>query len=483
LPERGPENTHTDGTTPPPALRLVSAEADGRVQFHPHLTVLVGPEGHRVAELIADGTDLLVAPDDGEPVAVDELPDEFAGGPVVISADGLQDLLSATTRLALTQLTEQNQEMQRDLTRLRREQDERASDVIQVSTRLDQARRRGRAATRQEDGEAATLAEELLTIEEQLLHRRSRDVIQRELAKWERVVEEAQGRLTDQRDHASHVEPSDLAEAGRLRSEWRYAEQVHRQERRRRTRREMDEHRARYERFLAQFGATCYEDLTVVGTGFGNTDFDLAIREAATVVSMAEQHCIALREELTAFDGELERRRATAMTRASELLGRSPGNDPIAELRALPVATRTLLLDGDGSGDDITALTSARDIAVDEHDRLSMELQSLEGEAARINRVAADLVHADRTQVDRLNPSAIESLLDHALELDEHELVTPAVLDGALDSIASRSRRRALATVAGHSRHRQIVLVTNREDIATWAEALPADAAEVLRYS
>jgi len=163
-------------------------------------------------------------------------------------------------------------------------------------------------------------------------------------------------------------------------------------------------------------------------------------------------------------------------------LGRPPGNDPIAELRALPVATRTLLLDGDGSGDDITALTSARDIAVDEHDRLSMELQSLEGEAARINRVAADLVHADRTQVDRLNPSAIESLLDHALELDEHELVTPAVLDGALDSIASRSRRRALATVAGHSRHRQIVLVTNREDIATWAEALPADAAEVLRY-
>src|SRR5205085_2172043 len=48
----------------------------------------------------------------------------------------------------------------------------------------------------------------------------------------------------------------------------------------------------------ADFGASSYEDLSMVGTGFGDTTFDVAIREAATVVSMAEQRCHKLRMEL-----------------------------------------------------------------------------------------------------------------------------------------------------------------------------------------
>ncbi len=38
----------------------------------------------------------------------------------------------------------------------------------------------------------------------------------------------------------------------------------------------------------------------MVGTGFGDTTYDVAIREAATVVSMAEQRCHKLRMELEA---------------------------------------------------------------------------------------------------------------------------------------------------------------------------------------
>ncbi|MGQ0824312.1 MAG: hypothetical protein ACT4OX_04635 [Actinomycetota bacterium] len=425
-------------------LRLVTADLGptaAPVAFHSRLTVLVGATGRGSARCIADGSRVTIARQDDAPVAIEDSP--AGGGPAVVRAHGLQELLTATTRLASEQLATHAREVQRSIARARRDEAARAEPRL-VGT----------------DGEADTLAEELLAIEEQLLHRRSRDVVRRELRKWERVVEEARVRLADQREYAAPLAPSDLAEAGRLRSEWRYAEQVHRQLRRRRTRREMDGQRSRYEEFLTQFGATCYEDLTVVGTGFGNTEADLAIREAATVLSMAEQQSVALREELAAFDNDLGARRAAALARAGKLLGRAPGFDAIAELRALPTP-RTAV------------------VAIAERDRF-VELQRLEREAVRLERAAEVLARPDRTQLDRLGPAAIESLLDHALALGDDDLVTPALLDCALDGISARARRRALTTVVAHSEQRQIVLVTERDDIVTWASILPADAAAVI---
>ncbi len=121
-----------------------------------------------------------------------------------------------------------------------------------------------------------------------------------ELERWERVLGEARLRLVRAHDAAPRVDPVDLAEAARLRNEWRYAVHADAWERRRRSRREQHAKRERFDDFLAHFGAASYEDLSTVGTGFGDTPSDLAIREAATVVSMAEQRCHKLRMEMEA---------------------------------------------------------------------------------------------------------------------------------------------------------------------------------------
>ncbi len=119
-----------------------------------------------------------------------------------------------------------------------------------------------------------------------------------ELARWERVLGEARERLAQAHEAAPRVDPVDLAEASRLRNEWRYSVHVDAWERRRRTRRDAQAKRGRYDDFLEEFGASSYEDLSMVGTGFGDTRYDVAIREAATVVSMAEQRCHKLTIEL-----------------------------------------------------------------------------------------------------------------------------------------------------------------------------------------
>src|SRR5207253_3244294 len=68
--------------------------------------------------------------------------------------------------------------------------------------------------------------------------RRTAKQIADELARWERVLGEAKVRLVRAHDAAPHVDPADLAEASRLRNEWRYSVHVDAWERRRRTRRE-----------------------------------------------------------------------------------------------------------------------------------------------------------------------------------------------------------------------------------------------------
>jgi hypothetical protein len=139
-------------------------------------------------------------------------------------------------------------------------------------------------------------------------HLRTAEQIEHELGRWNRVLAEARVRLTRAHEAAPRVDPVDLAEASRLRNEWRYSVHVDAWERRRRSRREANSRRARFDDFLAHFGASSFEDLSMVGTGFGDTRYDVAIREAATVVSMAEQRCHKLQMELE------EARRNEALT-------------------------------------------------------------------------------------------------------------------------------------------------------------------------
>lgn len=134
-----------------------------------------------------------------------------------------------------------------------------------------------------------------------------------ELARWEKVLREAQSRLAKAHEAARRVDPVDLAEASRLRNEWRYAEHVDAFEHRRRSRRDAESRREIFEGFLSHFGAGSFEDLSMVGTGFGDTPGDVAIREAATVVSMAEQRCHKLRIELD------EARRAESNTMSERI--------------------------------------------------------------------------------------------------------------------------------------------------------------------
>jgi hypothetical protein len=109
----------------------------------------------------------------------------------------------------------------------------------------------------------------------------------KELDRWERIRLEAENQLVRAHDRAQRVDPLDVAEAARLRKEWRRADQLNRRAR-----------RHEYERFLARFGVRSCEDLSVVGTGFGDTSGDVAIREAATFVSIAGQRLARLRSAL-----------------------------------------------------------------------------------------------------------------------------------------------------------------------------------------
>ncbi|HEX5095790.1 MAG TPA: hypothetical protein VFX21_07255, partial [Acidimicrobiia bacterium] len=311
--------------------------------------------------------------------------------------------------------------------------------------------------------EALALADELAALDAEISARRPRATVGRELAKWERVTGEARTRLVECHEQAARVQPADLAEALRLRNEWRYAEQVHRQMRRRRTRRDVDELKQHYERFLGRFGAATYEDLAVVGTGFGNTDADLAIREAATVVSMAEQHCIDLRAELETSDpAALARRRQDALARASVLLGSEADADVVTKLRRLqPVAA------GAVTASDTDRAT---DRAVDELDRLAIEVRALEVEQARLERSRRDLVA--RAPIDL--PGVLQALLDADDERSASTMLPPLVVDHVFAGFVPTARRRVFDALVAHSRVRQVILVDDDPELVTWAAACDA---------
>jgi hypothetical protein len=243
---------------------------------------------------------------------------------------------------------------------------------------------------------------------EALARRKSRaQQLADELSRWDSVLAEAQFRLARAHEAANRVDPVDLSEASRLRNEWRYAVHVDAQEQRRRSRRDVDTRRSQYNAFLAHFGAGSFEDLSMVGTGFGDTEADVSIREAATVVSMAEQRCHTLRTELA------EARRFETM-----------------------------------SGSE---------------------------------RIAAEL-DAQRLDLSTLDAERADRLLGRALaDFDNTAYVRPLVVDRVLDVLAPAARHRGFDRLVAHARRRQIVLITNRDDVAEWAAACAATDAVLYR--
>ena len=450
------DETSTRPAPTNPTMRVVAARhPDGAtIEFDPQLTLLNGDAG--LAEwLVGAVTDTTTIVNVDGPL----VRDPAGHRPQIVTAAALGVLFNRTRAATLA-------DIDRDLDEIAEELDELRPRQRAAQARYDALQARELELDVRIDGrevEALALADELAELDAEISASRPRATIGRELAKWERVTGEARGRLLESHEQAARVQPADLAEALRLRNEWRYAEQVHRQMRRRRTRREVDELKQHYERFLGRFGATTYEDLAVVGTGFGNTDADLAIREAATVVSMAEQHCVDLRAELEASDpAALERRRRDALARASVLLGRGADADVVTKLRRLQPGAAGAV--GTGEAD------LATDWAVNELDRLAIEVRALEVEQARLERSRQHL--AAGAPIDL--PGVLQAVLDADDERAAGTMLPPLVVDHVFESFVPTARRRVFDALLAHSRARQVILVDDDAELLTWAAACDA---------
>lgn len=479
-----------DGRTPGAArraLRLVTARrgapATGLVRFHPRLTILTGfgdDASRWLAELLGPGrsSDTIVALDHKQ-LPVNSVP------PAVVSAQ--EPVLTATRLQRL--LADRALDSQRELRARAEELGRRIAEV--QALRKDLTRRRARLEEQLHgpaspgsdaddaalvevflDAEANALADELDSLEQELALARPRDVVRSELATWEQVAEEARVRLARCRDASPTIDPAHIAEATRLRSDWRYSEQAAKSARRRRSRREADEHRSRYEAFLARFGASSFEDLAVIGTGFGSTDADIAIREAATVVSMAEQQCAALRAELDAPGADvLVSRKADVLARTEALLGRPPGREPGAELRSRRPGRAVAVEDPVGPGE----LRDRLERTLRELERTGIELQALERESGAIERARLELADRATKGLASLGPVAIEALLTSALADRRAPVTCPLFVDDILRSLAPRARRRAFDMLAKLSRSRQVVLVSDSDEVSDWVAELAAE--------
>ncbi|MDZ4825077.1 MAG: hypothetical protein SGJ13_01260, partial [Actinomycetota bacterium] len=327
------------------------------------------------------------------------------------------------------------------------------------------------------DSEADALADELVALDTEIANTRPSSEAHTDLLKWERVISEAHGRLARARGSAPRVDPIAVSHATRLRNEWRYLEQVADSDRRWRSRRYAHLARAHYEAYLAQLGATSFEDLAVVGTGYGNSDADIAIREAAAVVSMAEQRCTALRAELAQPGREsLMLRREHVLARTEALLGHPPGTQPVAELQAIR-RTRAVKVDV-RAPDDESELRERVDLATREHERLGAELQALERESGAIERGRLDLADRATKGLAAMGPVAIESLIGTAIaEPPSTTMTRPLIVDDIFGALAPRSRHRAFAVLAGLSRSRQVIIVSRGDEVAQWTAELPTGAA------
>ena len=485
----------TDPTTPQalrfvapgPASELVVRFGPGPVAFHGRLTVIDAqdPGVDALVGELRDPAASTIVNLDGGPRA--QLRDIDLLGPAcsVLDSATLEDRLAQTIVGALAELGRQAAELDAALAASREQREAAASQVAALCVRLDAANR-GVVDESSAPTDPAALADELAAIDAEMASTRPRATIVRELKKWQRVTDESRARLVQIRESGARVHAADLSEAIRLRNEWQYAEQVHRELRRRRSRRELDESRTRYEQFLAHYGATSYEDLSVVGTGFGNSESDMAIREAATVVSMAEQQCVALDHELAQSDhSERLQRRGQLIEAATEVLGHAPGADAVGELRATPVGSGRLATRRAGVATKVDAsavalLTAQRDDAVDAHERLGLEVRVLERERAGVEGMRRDLSHDSSDRFGSLGPAAVEALLRKALETGlDADIVTPVVIDRALAAAAPAARRRAFEVVVEHSRTRQVILAAKTPDVLEWARALGPDDATV----
>jgi hypothetical protein len=376
------------------------------------------------------------------------------------------------------------------------------------------------ALPKAEDPAAAALARAFDALDHAARRHRHRDEVEDELRKWELVTAEARSRLAERRATAPRVAPTDLAEASRLREAIREAH-----DRRPRMFSKRDDDVAALDAelrsLLDRLGARSYEDLMLLGTGFGSADTDLAIREATNVVAAAERRCSELGAELSQPDlDEMRSERRELVERAAAILGHDPGRDPAGALReyrvepqqytdahvALARKLRDLGARIDGTPEQTAQrLIQEWEATRAEHERGFADLQRLDEELAEQERVARegrtmrarltreleqrateieDLSFDRRRLAERLQqarplsagasgtitPSTIDRAISTALHRNSvNDSPLPIVIDNPLEVLAPEFRARALDALARSAGAAQIVIITDDDAAVQWA--------------
>lgn len=549
-------------------VALRGAERARLLRFHPRLTVFAGFDDTLVdwlASAFAHGRH--GAPDgfvalDGARVRLRDLPERvFAAGRCpVVAADSLEQDLGHLTgspsdalgfelravvdaiatalqqsdaiRRRIRLLDAEIAEAQARVEDLERVQPDAVRNLVALDRTedADQLERLLHAAVtaaqlpKEPDPDAEALAQHFDALDERARRSRRREGVEEELRKWELVTAEARARLAERRASAPRVSAGDLAEAARLHDAL-YRTVDRKAAANDDVKPELQQLEAQYRALLARLGVRSYDELLLLGTGLGSASVDLAIREATNVVAAAERRCNQLRDALAAPSiDDLVAEREALLERARALLGRDPGPDPAAALRAHRVEPRRSVaahialankLRDLGVDVDTTPVETARRLLADWREQ---EAQQQQGRT-ELERIGAELAEAERlarqsraarerlqreleaqlTQVEHLDfdRRRLEARVREATSATEATTVTtltPAIIDRAVHDMLEQARgaatgaslpvivddpfvaldpelrRHALLALARRGVDRQIVLVTADAAIVGWAQ-------------
>lgn len=382
------------------------------------------------------------------------------------------------------------------------------------------------------DPEAEQLAREWETLEASSAVRRAHSEIAAELRSCEDVTRAARERLIHLRTADREAEPAELFEAIRLRKAWTEARaRTATRFAGARRREAADRARAAYDAHLRRYGVSTVEELAGSGTKRGTRDDDPEIQEAAAALAAAERRCEELRWLMRAPDDEREATRIVMRARARRILGREPGRDLAAALRAhrldprehvqaqiaLAAALRAEQVRIDttleaAARDWIASLhaeqeawerrqaelrrldaelahrraelTEARSAHVDagrELERLTAELEDLRFELRRLEARRAEHEHLDPiADLDEITPTQIPHLLHLAAGLDRPPTAhRPVVFDDPFADVHPAARRHVMSGLLSLAGRVQVVVFTDDAQTVAWARRAGDDFALV----
>lgn len=534
------------------------------LRFHPRLTVVTG-FGSRPITLISDGVRLArggaasgIVELDGALVPISRLPADLAAlsprvvGTVELRAalehlagatrDRLDDELDATAELVIgveARCIEASGRIEAiesgirsleqaivELAERREETAERVDDRPEGPEAIEALLAAAEAAGRlpkMVHPEAEELAREWEAFEAASAVRRARNEIAAELRSCEDTVRDARDQLLRLRTTARQPEPSELAEAVRLRQAWTVA-RVRAASRFAGVRREQAVERARaaYDAHLRRFGVSNHQELTALGTRSGSGDVEEELRATSALLVAAERRCEELRWLLRAPDDEREATRIVLRARARRILGREPGRDVAAELRefridppehvqaqvALAAALRGLQIRVETTLEDAAhawidsrlaergrweerqsevrrvdselahrraELAEARRALLDagrELERLTAELEDLRFEQRRLEarRDEHEQVRPG-IELDEVTPAQIPHLLHIAAGLDPVSAAgeRPVVVDDPFGDVDPRARRHVLSGLLSLAGRVQVIVLTDDAQVVEWA--------------